>query len=69
MKSYLSTHVKIHFQELKCKKCEKNFSNEARFNQHMHTHDKEEPYVCSHCGKSFSQTPYLAQHMKVHMSK
>ena len=69
MKSYLSTHVKIHFQELKCKKCEKNFSNEARFNQHMHTHDKEEPYVCSHCGKSFSQTPYLAQHMRVHISK
>ncbi|KAK4876243.1 hypothetical protein RN001_012665 [Aquatica leii] len=59
-------HYSKHFKCLKCKLCDKTFSNNFNLQRHMHIHSNAKPYKCNVCNAKFARQDKLKEHILLH---
>ena len=60
---YSSTHP-----TLKCKSCDKKYTNPLSLQKHSYVHAKNDE-VCANCGKTFAFASQLKEHRRTHLMK
>ncbi|XP_058812695.1 zinc finger protein 93-like isoform X2 [Topomyia yanbarensis] len=65
----INNHLKNHFKEIKCDRCELKFVNESQLKTHYVVHTGIRQYKCEFCGKDFLHKNNLTQHLKLHRNE
>lgn len=64
-KTALATHRTIHFPQLKCPYCQKEFSRRDSYKEHLLIHEGPR-HQCPHCPRAFTQMSNLRRHLRIH---
>ncbi|XP_062702208.1 zinc finger protein 658 isoform X1 [Aedes albopictus] len=65
----INNHLKNHFKDVKCDRCDLKFVNESQLKVHYVVHTKIREHKCDICGKYFLHKNNLTQHMKLHRNE
>ncbi|XP_058448287.1 uncharacterized protein LOC131428362 [Malaya genurostris] len=65
----INNHLKNHFKDIKCDRCELKFVNESQLKTHYVVHTGIRQYKCDFCGKDFLHKNNLTQHLKLHRNE
>ncbi|XP_062535842.1 zinc finger protein 37-like isoform X2 [Armigeres subalbatus] len=65
----INNHLKNHFKDIKCDRCELKFVNESQLKVHYVVHTGIRQHKCSFCGKDFLHKNNLTQHLKLHRNE
>ncbi|XP_055537209.1 zinc finger protein 83-like [Wyeomyia smithii] len=65
----INNHLKNHFKEIKCDRCDLKFVNESQLKTHYVVHTGIRQYKCEFCGKDFLHKNNLTQHLKLHRNE
>ncbi|XP_055623819.1 zinc finger protein 83-like [Toxorhynchites rutilus septentrionalis] len=65
----INNHLKNHFKEVKCDRCDLKFVNESQLKTHYVVHTGIRQHKCESCGKDFLHKNNLTQHLKLHRNE
>ncbi|XP_001657702.2 zinc finger protein 83 [Aedes aegypti] len=65
----INNHLKNHFKDIKCDRCELKFVNESQLKAHYVVHTGVRQHKCDFCGKDFLHKNNLTQHLKLHRNE
>ncbi|XP_053698248.1 zinc finger protein 83-like [Sabethes cyaneus] len=65
----INNHLKNHFKEIKCDRCDLKFVNDSQLKTHYVVHTGIRQYKCEFCGKDFLHKNNLTQHLKLHRNE
>lgn len=65
----INNHLKSHFKDIKCDRCDLMFVNESQLKVHYVVHTGIRQHKCDHCGKDFLHKNNLTQHLKIHRTE
>lgn len=65
----IKNHVKNHFKDIKCDRCDLMFVSESKLKTHYVVHTKIRQHKCEFCGKDFYRKNNLTQHLKLHRNE